>query len=127
MPEEANRLMSRARVATSDDNGGASLAELGFQILNWQPAVSSGTYGFEKLSSGCIHGLSKNAAIMTFSTVPGTYRQEVRERLDEEFGRPDILLLDWSVSSGTSGAAYDTLTVFACDTDEGMALVDPVL
>jgi 3-hydroxyisobutyrate dehydrogenase len=77
--------------------------------------------------SGAVNGLRSNAAIIISSTVPGSYVREIRGRLDREFGRPDILLLDCPVSGGASGAAEGTLTIFACGTDEGMERADAVL
>ena len=77
--------------------------------------------------TGAVHGLGKNAAIIISSTVPGAYAQEVRTRLDTEFSRPDIVLLDCPVSGGASGAADGTLTVFSCGTDQGFSLANPVL
>ncbi|KAM6484901.1 NAD binding domain of 6-phosphogluconate dehydrogenase-domain-containing protein [Trichoderma sp. SZMC 28011] len=76
---------------------------------------------------GAVFGLPQNAAIMISSTVPGAFCEEVRKRLDTEFGRPDIHLLDCPVSGGASGANDGTLTIFACGTDEGMSLGDPVI
>ncbi|EME83619.1 uncharacterized protein MYCFIDRAFT_47062 [Pseudocercospora fijiensis CIRAD86] len=77
--------------------------------------------------TGAVLGLPRNKAIIVSSTVPGAYIREVRQRLDVDHDRPDIHLLDCPVSGGASGAADGTLTVFACGSDEGMILVEPVL
>ncbi|OAA54344.1 3-hydroxyacid dehydrogenase/reductase [Niveomyces insectorum RCEF 264] len=78
-------------------------------------------------NTGAIHGLAKNAAVIISSTIPGAFAREVRSRLNTEFQRPDIRLLDCPVSGGAAGAANGTLTVFACGSDDDIKFATPVL
>lgn len=124
VPQLVDRFVQSGGTATSSPKEAAQSAEVFLVIVINSAQVTSALFQEE---TGAVHGLPKNAAIIISSTVPGGYCQEVRKRLDTEFGRPDILLLDCPVSGGASGAADGTLTVFACGTDDGMTLADPVL
>jgi 3-hydroxyisobutyrate dehydrogenase len=57
-------------------------------------------------------GLGKNKTFILCSTTPPPFLHELRKRLDEEAGRPDIKLLDCPVSGGTLRAADGTLSIF---------------
>lgn len=73
------------------------------------------------------HGLRQNAAIIVSSTVPPKFCDEVRARLDNEFKRPDVFLLDCPVSGGTPRAASGELSIFSSGPDEGLSKAHPVL
>ncbi|KAI0545923.1 NAD binding domain of 6-phosphogluconate dehydrogenase-domain-containing protein [Xylaria curta] len=124
VPQLVDRFVASGGAATSSPKEAAQNAEILLVIVINHYQVSSVLF---QEGTGAIHGLPKNAAVIISSTVPGAYCQEVRRRLDTEFGRPDLLLLDCPVSGGASGAADGTLTVFACGTDDGFTLASPVL
>lgn len=124
VPALVERFVQSGGKATSSPKEAAENADVLLVIVINSVQVSSVLFEEQK---GAIHGLAQDAAIIISSTVPGAYVREVRQRLDVEFGRPDIRLLDCPVSGGASGAADGTLTVFACGSDEGMAFADPVL
>ncbi|KAF4458295.1 3-hydroxyacid dehydrogenase reductase [Fusarium albosuccineum] len=124
VPQLVKRFVQSGGKATSSPREAAQNADvLLIMVIN---STQVAEVLFEE-EVGAISGLSKNAAIIISSTVPGAYCKEVRRRLDSEFGRPDLLLLDCPVSGGASGAADGTLTVFASGTDQEMSLVHPVL
>lgn len=76
---------------------------------------------------GAVNGLRPGAVIVISSTVPPQFCDEVRSRLDNEFTRPDVLLLDCPVSGGTPRAASGHLSIFSSGDDEGLRKADPVL
>ncbi|KAJ3542870.1 hypothetical protein NM208_g3873 [Fusarium decemcellulare] len=124
LPELVERFVQSGGKATSSPREAAQNADvLLIMVINSMQVTS---VLFEE-EVGAIFGLSNNAAIIISSTVPRVYCEEVRKRLDSDFGRPDILLLDCPVSGGASGAADGTLTIFASGTDQGMSLAHPVL
>lgn len=124
VPALVDRFVESGGKAISSPKEAAENAEVLLVIVINQFQVSSVLF---TEGTGAIHGLPKNSAIIISSTVPGAYCQEVRRRLDIEFNRPDVLLLDCPVSGGASGAALGKLTVFACGTDDGFKLANPVL
>lgn len=124
VPQLVDRFVQSGGTATSSPREAAQGAEV-FLVMVINSAQV--TFALFQEETGAVHGLPKDAAIIISSTVPGLYCQEVRKQLDTEFRRPDILLLDCPVSGGASGAADGILTVFACGTDDGMTLADPVL
>ena len=63
--------------------------------------------------SGAIHTMAKGAVILICSTVSPTYIIELRQRLDSELQRPDLLLIDAPVSGGVARSATGTLTIMA--------------
>ncbi|KAF2095714.1 hypothetical protein NA57DRAFT_59696 [Rhizodiscina lignyota] len=76
---------------------------------------------FEK-TTGAINTLPRDAIIIISSTVPPEYSNEVRGRLDNEYKRSDIHLLDCPVSGGTPRAAAGTLSIFSSGPEEGLKL-----
>ncbi|VUC26798.1 unnamed protein product [Clonostachys rosea] len=124
VPQLIDRFVQSGGTATSSPREAAENAKVLLVMVVNHAQVTSVLF---KEETGAVYGLPKDAAVIISSTVPAAYCQEVRRRLDTEFGRPDILLLDCPVSGGASGAADGTLIVFACGTDAGMALADPVL
>lgn len=60
-----------------------------------------------------VKGLGKGKTFILCSTVAPSFPPEVRKRLDGEFGRSDIKLLDCPVSGGTIRAADGTLSIFS--------------
>lgn len=77
--------------------------------------------------TGAIHTLPKHAAVIISSTVPPSYYEKVRARLDIEFQRQDVHLLDCPVSGGTARAANGTLSIFSSGPEAGLAVAHPVL
>ncbi|KAJ3508169.1 hypothetical protein NM208_g15860 [Fusarium decemcellulare] len=124
VPALVDRFVQSGGKATSSPKEAAEAAEVLLVIVINHSQVSSVLF---QEGIGAIHGLAKGAAIIISSTVPGAYIQEVRGRLDAEFNRSDILLLDCPVSGGASGAADGILTIFACGTDAGFSLANPIL
>lgn len=59
-----------------------------------------------------IKGLGKGKAFILCSTTPPDYLHDLRKRLDDDFQRPDVKLLDCPVSGGTIRAANGTLSIF---------------
>jgi 3-hydroxyisobutyrate dehydrogenase-like beta-hydroxyacid dehydrogenase len=62
---------------------------------------------------GAVYGLEKCCALIIAATVPPMYPLSVRKKLDEEFGRADVALVDAPVSGGTARAVDGTLTIMA--------------
>lgn len=124
VPALVERSVQSGATAAASPKTAAENTDILLVIVVNSTQVSSVLFGED---TGAIHGLKMDAAIIISSTVPGSYVREVRRRLDTEFARPDIRLLDCPVSGGASGAADGTLTVFACGTDGGMFFIDPVL
>lgn len=62
---------------------------------------------------GAVYGLEKGCAVIIAATVPPMYPLSVRKKLDEEFGRQDVALVDAPVSGGTARAVDGTLTIMA--------------
>lgn len=78
-------------------------------------------------AAGAINGLRENAVVIVSSTVPPSYSDEVRNRLDDEFSRPDVYLLDCPVSGGTPRAASGELSIFSSGPEPGLEKARPVL
>lgn len=76
--------------------------------------------------SGAVKDLPKDIPVIIMSTVPPTYPSEVRQRLTEEFGRPDIKLVDAPVSGGVARSKNGTLTIMA-SSDEPDNLQHPLI
>ena len=62
---------------------------------------------------GAAYGLEKGCVVIITATVPPMYPLSVRKKLDEEFGRNDVALVDAPVSGGTARAVDGTLTIMA--------------
>jgi 3-hydroxyisobutyrate dehydrogenase len=62
---------------------------------------------------GAVYGLEKGCVVIIAATVPPMYPLSVRKKLDEEFGRKDVALVDAPVSGGTARAVDGTLTIMA--------------
>lgn len=124
VPKLVDKFVECGGKATTSPKEAAENADILLVIVINSVQVSSVLFDEQR---GAIYGLAKNSSVIISSTVPGTYVREVRQRLDVEFARPDVRLLDCPVSGGASGAADGTLTVFACGTDEGLLFADPVL
>ena len=60
-----------------------------------------------------VKGLGKNKTFILCSTVAPAFLPETRKRLDDEFKRSDIKLLDCPVSGGTIRAADGSLSIFS--------------
>lgn len=67
--------------------------------------------------SGAVKDLPQDVPVMIMATVPPTYPAEVRKRLDEEFGRSDVKLVDAPVSGGVARSQNGTLTIMASSND----------
>lgn len=78
-------------------------------------------------NSGAIHSLPRSSVIIVSSTVPSEYYDEIRNRIDSEYNRPDVFLLDCPVSGGTPRAANGTLSIFSSGPGEGLKIAHPVL
>lgn len=92
--------------------------------------VANNTQNSSLLFDGedCItKGLGKNKTFILCSTTPPSFLHELRKRLDEEAGRPDIKLLDCPVSGGTLRAADGTLSIFSSGPDEHLDEAKDVL
>lgn len=74
-----------------------------------------------------VKGLGKGKTFILCSTTPPPFLHELRKRLDEEFGRSDIKLLDCPVSGGTLRAANGTLSIFSSGPDEHLDEAKEVL
>ncbi|KAK4548252.1 hypothetical protein LTR36_010122 [Oleoguttula mirabilis] len=74
-----------------------------------------------------VKGLGKGKTFILCSTTPPSFLLELRKRLDEEFGRPDIRLLDCPVSGGTIRAANGTLSIFSSGPNEHLDEAKEVL
>jgi len=74
---------------------------------------------------GAVYGLEKDCAVIIAATVPPMYPLSVRKKLDEQFGRKDVALVDAPVSGGTARAIDGTLTIMAsADVPESLARSD---
>lgn len=74
-----------------------------------------------------VKGLGKGKTFILCSTVAPSFPPEARKRLDEEFGRSDIKLLDCPVSGGTIRAANGTLSIFSSGPSEDVKAAKEVL
>lgn len=103
-------------------------AALGAEILVLMVTNSEqvSTVLFEEVR-GAVHSMMRNAAIVVSSTVSPKFCDEVRGRLDNDFQRPDLYLLDCPVSGGTTRAADGTLSIFSSGPEEGLTKAHPVL
>lgn len=73
--------------------------------------------------TGAVHALKSGAAVVVCSTIPPVWPARVRGRLDGEFGRGDVRLVDAPVSGGVVGSASGTLSVMAsCKGRDGEVL-----
>lgn len=71
--------------------------------------------------SGAVKDLPKDIPVIIMATVPPTYPSEVRQRLSNEFNRPDVKLVDAPVSGGVARSLNGTLTIMASsDSQENM-------
>ena len=61
--------------------------------------------------TGVVHGLTGNATIILLSTVPPTVPQDIRHRLDSEYRRSDVIVIDAPVIGGTKQAKDGTLSI----------------
>lgn len=60
---------------------------------------------------GAVHGLTENATILLHSTVEPTIPQDVRHRLDSEYCRHDVVVLDAPVIGDAKNATDGTLSI----------------
>lgn len=74
-----------------------------------------------------INGLGKGKTFVLCSTCPPYFLHELREKLDKDFGRPDVKLLDCPVSGGTIRAANGTLSIFSSGPDDDLDNAKQVL
>ncbi|EME44103.1 hypothetical protein DOTSEDRAFT_71789 [Dothistroma septosporum NZE10] len=74
-----------------------------------------------------IQGLGKGKTFVLCSTTPPAFLYELRKRLDDEFGRSDVKLLDCPVSGGTIRAADGTLSIFESGPNEDLDNAKQVL
>lgn len=77
--------------------------------------------------TGAVANLRESAAVIVSSTVPPSFCDEVRAKLDSEFKRPDVYLLDCPVSGGTPRAASGELSIFSSGPEAGLEKARPVL
>ncbi|KAK6420700.1 hypothetical protein LTR95_016909 [Oleoguttula sp. CCFEE 5521] len=64
-----------------------------------------------------IQGLKRDTTFILCSTCPPAFAIELRTRLDKDFSRSDVKLLDCPVSGGTIRAADGTLSIFSSGPD----------
>ncbi|CAK4033661.1 related to 3-hydroxyisobutyrate dehydrogenase, mitochondrial precursor [Lecanosticta acicola] len=74
-----------------------------------------------------VHGLGKGKTFILCSTTPPAFLHDLRKRLDEEFNRPDVKLLDCPVSGGTLRAADGTLSIFESGPEQDLDAARDVL
>lgn len=74
-----------------------------------------------------IQGLGKGKTFVLCSTTPPSFLHDLRRRLDDEFGRSDVKLLDCPVSGGTLRAANGTLSIFESGPEEDLNAAKDVL
>lgn len=78
-------------------------------------------------SEAAIHGIGHNKTLILCSTCPPAFALSLREKLNKDFSRPDIRLLDCPVSGGTIRAAEGTLSIFAAGPEADIDAVQEVL
>jgi 3-hydroxyisobutyrate dehydrogenase-like beta-hydroxyacid dehydrogenase len=61
--------------------------------------------------TGAVHALAENAMIILHCTVQPTVPQDVRSRLDSDYGRGDVVVMDAPVTGSTKEAEDGTLTM----------------
>ena len=81
---------------------------------------------FEGLDA-LVLGLGKSKMFILCSTTAPEFPVKVRERLDVEFLRPDVKLLDCPVSGGTFRAADGSLSIFSSGPDADLDVAEQVL
>lgn len=67
--------------------------------------------------SGAVHALPENSTVIIHATIPPTQPASVRERLTNEFKRPDVKLIDAPVSGGVARSINGTLTIMVASDD----------
>lgn len=66
---------------------------------------------------GAVHALPKDSTVIIHATIPPTQPASVRERLTNEFNRPDVKLIDAPVSGGVARSINGTLTIMTASDD----------
>ena len=66
---------------------------------------------------GAVHALPKDCKVIIHATIPPTEPSKVRERLTNEFNRPDVKLIDAPVSGGVARSINGTLTIMVSSDD----------
>ncbi|KAI6813457.1 hypothetical protein KC340_g16517 [Hortaea werneckii] len=74
-----------------------------------------------------VKGLGKGKTFILCSTTPPAFLHELRKRLDSEFNRPDVKLLDCPVSGGTLRAGDGSLSIFSSGPDDHLDEAKAVL
>jgi 3-hydroxyisobutyrate dehydrogenase len=108
-----------AATATLEDAGGTASASPAQAAADASIVLLMVTTAEEVMSvlfaprTGAVHGLRENATIIVIlnSTVQPTVPQDVRHRLDSEFRRSDVVVLDAPVTGGMKDAQDGMLSI----------------
>ncbi|WPG99871.1 Hypothetical protein R9X50_00269100 [Acrodontium crateriforme] len=101
-------------------------ASADFMISMVANAAQTSSLLFEG-DDAAVHGLGKGKTLILCSTISPAFVSEIRKRLDEEFKRSDIKLLDCPVSGGTLRAGDGELSIFSSGPDEDLQEAKQVL
>jgi 3-hydroxyisobutyrate dehydrogenase len=80
-------------------------------VLVMVPRAKQVTSALFAPQRGAVHGLTENATIILLSTVDVAVPQDVRHRLDSEYRRSDVVVLDAPVTGGPKEAEDGTLSI----------------
>ncbi|KAJ5514162.1 hypothetical protein N7463_003714 [Penicillium fimorum] len=78
-------------------------------------------------STGAVFGLTQTAVVILCSTVAPGFPMDILDRINQEFQRPDIQLLDCPVSGGTIRAARGMLTILSSGPTDVLNTAQPIL
>lgn len=82
---------------------------------------------FFNKSNGAILGLSNNATVILCSTVAPMFPSALLKRVQDDFSKPNVQVIDCPVSGGTVRAAKGSLTILASGASDPLDSAGPLL
>ena len=107
-PATLETLVSAGGTAASSPAEAAAKASVVVIMVATGDHVKSALFAKD---TGVVHGLAENATVIIHSTIPPSAPEDARKRLDEEFHRSDVVIIDAPVSGGSKRAANGTLSI----------------
>jgi 3-hydroxyisobutyrate dehydrogenase len=103
---------SRAKIAKSPSEAVKDAQVICLMVANHHHVHSALFEG-----NGAVHSLPKKSTVIIHATIPPTEPNKIRDRLSDEFNRPDIKLIDAPVSGGVARSVNGTLTIMVSSND----------
>lgn len=123
-PPSVDRFVADGGLGSNTPEGAVAKADIVLIMVTSGAQVNSVLFDPE---TGAARVLKPGAAIIVSSTVPPSFYADVTKKLEDDFARKDVYLLDCPVSGGTPRAADGTLSIFSSGPDQGLAVAEPVL